>query len=117
MGFKNKKEYVYNTLRNEDIEVCLFQEVEIQKDFRINILSSKDFKLEVEKFTTKARCAIPVKNTLNYLRRDDLEDHDLSICVIDINGVIDYRIVNCYRPFNPPNNHIQTKHFTLQLIK
>ena len=115
LGFKKKKDYVLNTLRQERIDICLLQEVEIPWDFPTNILSSKDYKLEVEKSTIKSRCAILIKNDIEYTRRDDLEETDLCVCAIDINGSLKYRIINCYRLFNPPNNRSQTEHFALQL--
>ena len=69
----------------------------------------------MEKSTIKSRCAILIKNDIEYIRRDDLEETDLCACTIDINGSQKYRIINFYRLFNPPNNHSQTEHFALQL--
>ena len=69
----------------------------------------------MEKATIKARCAILIKNEVEYTRREDLEDIDLGMCVIDINGSLNYRIINCYRLFNPPNNRSQSQHCALQL--
>ena len=115
LGLKKKKEYVIDTLRRENIDICLLQEVDIPCDYPINILSSKDYKLEVDKSTLKSRCAFMIKNNINYTRRDDLESTDLSLCVIDINGPENYRLINCYRLFNPPNNQTQNEHFALQL--
>ena len=115
LGLKKKKEYVLNTLRQENIDICLLQEVDIPRDYPTNILSSKDYKLEVEKSTVKSRCAILIKNNIDYTRREDLESIDLSLCVIDVNGSENWRIINCYRLFNPPNNQSQSEHFALQL--
>ena len=115
LGLKKKKEYVLNTLRQENIDICLLQEVDIPRDYPTNILSSKDYKLEVEKSTVKSRCAVLIKNNIDYTRREDLESIDLSLCVIDVNGSENWRIINCYRLFNPPNNQSQNEHFALQL--
>ena len=117
LGLKNKKDYVYETLNNENIDICLLQEVEIRTDYPLTLLSSKNYKIEVENSSQKARCAIAIKKTLNYTRREDLEGIDLSICVIDVNGTINYRIVNFYHLFNPPNNLNQSQHFQEQLTK
>ena len=102
LGLKNKKEFVYETLNGEKIDICLLQEVEIKSDYPSELLSSKNYIIEVKTSTNKGRCAIAVKKTINYTRRHDLEDSDMSICVIDTNGSIKYRIVNFYRLFNPP---------------
>ena len=48
LGLKSKKDYVYDTLRKENIDICVLQEVEINKAYPINILTAKDYKLEVE---------------------------------------------------------------------
>ena len=69
LGLKNKKDIVFDTLREEKIELCLLQEVEIKKDYISNLLSTRDHKIEVEQSTTKARSAIVIKNTLEYTRR------------------------------------------------
>ena len=117
LGLKNKKDYVYETLNAEKIDICLLQEVEIKTDYSSELLSSKNYKIEIETSTLKARCAIAIKKTINYTRRQDLEGSDTGICVIDTNGPIKYRIVNFYRLFNPPNNLNQTQHFSIQLEK
>ena len=54
---------------------------------------------------------------MNYTRREDLEGVGLGLCVIDLNGTDKYRLVNCYRLFNPPNNMSQSEHFALQIEK
>ena len=117
LGLSNKKEYVYQTLNCENIDLCLFQEAKIEKDLNVNLLSSKNYCLEVECVSNKARCAVAIKNNLSYTRRTDLEDSDLGIMVIDINDTTNYCIVNLYRQFNPPNNLSQVEHFSLQINK
>ena len=86
LGLPNKKEYVHQTLNDEKIDVCLQQEVEIVKDYHVGILTSKNYKIEVEKNAKKARCAIVIKDNINYTRRSDLEEADTRIVVIDINS-------------------------------
>ena len=104
LGLSNKKDYVYETLNSDNIDICLFQEVEIDKNIDIKNLTSKNYRLEVETITQKARCAVALKNDVAFVRRNDLEDIDLSMIVIDINNTVKYRIINIYRQFNPPNN-------------
>ena len=115
LGLSNKKDYVYKTLNSDNIDICLFQEVEIDKNIYIKNLTSKNYCLEVETITEKARCAVALKNDVAFVRRNDLEDIDLSMIVIDINNTVKYRIINIYRQFNPPNNNTQLEHFLLQL--
>ena len=111
----NKKDYIYDTLRKEKINVCLLQEVELKKNYPIQLMSSKDYKIESELCTNIARSAIIISNCVNYKRRHDLEEEDMSLVIIDVDSQTNYRIINLYRQFNPPNNHSQVQHFTNQL--
>ena len=108
---------MYQTLNQENVDICLLQEVEITKDYPTQLLSNRNYKLEIEAITSKARCAIAIKNNIDYTRRNDLEDEDLGLMVIDVNSARNFRIVNVYRQFNPPNNITQKDHFELQLQK
>ena len=83
---QNKKDYIIDTLRQEKIDICLIQEAEIPKDFPTNLLSSKDYNMECEYNTVKARCAALIKNTINYTRRQELEREDACIIVQDIHA-------------------------------
>ena len=115
LGLTNKKDYVYKTLNEEKIDICLLQEVEIENDYPIQLLTSRNFKIEVEKNTKKARSAIAIRDNIEYKRRLDLEEIDSGLVVIDINSTRNYRIINLYRQFAPRNNLTQTEHFSLQL--
>ena len=101
---KNKKDFIYNKLSSEKIDICALQEVEIQHGYDCNQLSSKDYRLEVEKVSGKARIATAIKNNINYTRRNDLEKEDSSVIIIDLNSNPKLRLINIYRSFNPPKN-------------
>ena len=115
LGLKNKKDYVYKTIKENDIDICLLQEVEIEPDYNSDLLSEKDYKIEIEKNNFKSRSAIVIKNNISYQRRQDIEGQDLGIVIIDLNGQDKYRIVNLYRSHNPPNNLTQLAFFNSQL--
>ena len=85
LGLKNKKDYIYDTLRENNIDICALQEVEIDKNSSQSLMGDRDYEIEIEKSTGKARNAIAIKNNIQYIRRDDLEKEDSSIVVIDIN--------------------------------
>ena len=93
----------------------MLQEVEINKDYPINILTAKDFKIEIEKSDIKARVALIINNDVEYERLYEFERPDLGIIAIDLNVNIKYRLITVYCQFNPQNNLSQTEHFTLQL--
>ena len=115
MGLKNKKDYVYDTLSENNIDICAIQEVEIETNYPSELLSNKNYKLEIELSSKKARCAIAIKNEVNYVRRTDLEEIDTSLIIIDVNSVTNYRLINVYRSFNPPNGKTQKEAFAQQL--
>ena len=112
----NKKDIVYDTLRHEEVEICGLQEVNLKKDYPVNLIASKDYKIEIEKHKHLARTAIVIKNNIEYVRREDLETEDTSVVIIDTKTVNAYRIINVYRNFAPPNNQSQKDHFAAQLL-
>ena len=103
LGLKNKKETVYEEIKGRNIDICLLQEVEILKDYDKDLLTSKDYNIEVEMNETKARSAIIIKDNIEYERRPDLEEMNLGIIIIDLIGHYRYRVINIYRSFNPSN--------------
>ena len=103
LGLKTKKDYIYDTLNQMNIDICLLQEVEIAKDYQQSLLTSKNFKIEVESNDIKSRSAIIIRDNVNYTRRSDIEGKNLGIVIIDLNGHEKFRVINVYRSFNPPN--------------
>ena len=97
-----------------NIDICLLQEVEIAKDYQQSLLTSKNFKIEVESNDIKSRSAIIIRDNVNYTRRSDIEGKNLGIVIIDLNGHEKFRIINVYRSFNPPNMS-QLEFFVAQL--
>ena len=102
-------------LIEEKIDICLLQETEILKDYPIELLSAKDFKIEPEKSLSKARSAIIIRDGINYERKKDIEKTDCGIVIIDVFSNTNYRIINVYRQFNPPGGITQLQFFTSQL--
>ena len=112
---KNKKDIVYEILTKNYIDICALQEVEIPSDYQHKLLSSTNYKIEVEKSQGKARVATVIKNNIEYTRRHDLEKEDSSVIIIDTNTKPRLRVINIYRSFNPPNNKSPFSAFEEQL--
>ena len=112
---KNKKDTVYDILNKNNIDICVLQEVEIPPDYQHKLLSSTNYKIEVEKSQGKARVATVIKNNIEYTRRHDLEKEDSSVIIIDTNTKPRLRVINIYRSFNPPNNKSPFSAFEEQL--
>ena len=115
LGLKNKKDYVYEKLLQEKIDICALQEVEVDKTCPHSLLTSKEYTIEIEQTGTKARNAFVINKRINYTRRFDLEANDSSIVIIDVDMVSKYRLINIYRSFNPPNGVTQKNAFDGQL--
>ena len=75
---RNKKDIIYNTLISEKIDICALQEVEIPHGYEHKLLSSRDYQIEVEKANGKARTAIAIKKTIDYIRNRNGCDKKLN---------------------------------------
>ena len=117
LGLKKKKDYVINTLREERIDICCLQEIEIENNYPLAILTSREFNFEAETNDIKSRTGMYIRNNVNYVRRKDLEGSNNGILIIDFETHIRYRLINLYRVFNPQNGRTQTENFEAQLAK
>ena len=114
LGLKNKKETIYKYLHKFNIKICALQEVEINNDYNHELLSSKDYKIETEKASTKARNSTLMHNSI-YERKSELKGEDNFIVIVDVNMSTKLRVINVYRSFNPPNNQNPKDAFERQL--
>ena len=71
LGLKNKKDYIYNEIKQNEIDICLLQEVEIETGFNEELLTAKDYVIEVENNAKKSRTAIILKDNIDYIGRRD----------------------------------------------
>ena len=119
LGIRNKKDTVKRLIVENNLEVLCLQETELPVDFPTDLLTFKGFNYESECNQFKMRCGIYVSNNLSYVRRNDLETLNMHVMIIDINDCMKTRLINVYRPFNPPNGLSQKEFFEsqLQIIK
>ena len=115
LGLKNKKDYVIETMRNQKVDICCLQEIEIEKNFPLNNLTSREFKFEAEENDIKSRTGIFVRSNINYVRRNDLEGSNNGIIIIDFTTHKHFRLINLYRVFNPQNGRTQIQNFQTQI--
>ena len=85
LGLKNKKEYVYDVIKEKKIDICLLQEVEIPVDYDMDLLSHREFRIETETNCRKSRTAIIINENIQYERQKTLEKEDHGIIIIDLN--------------------------------
>ena len=105
LGLKTKKEYVKSKILEEKIDICCIQECEIKADFPHNILSFKDFSIEIENNNVKSRCCIYIGGGISYIRRTDLEGVNNNIVAIELNlKHKKYLLLNVYRSFAMQDN-------------
>ena len=72
LGLKNKKEYVYDVIKEKKIDICLLQEVEIPVDYDTNLLSHREYRIETETNCIKSRTAIIINENIQYERQKTL---------------------------------------------
>ena len=84
LGLKNKKDLVGQILLEDKIELLCLQEVELEHGFPSDCMNFPNYKFEVEENSKKSRVGLFVKNTVNYVRRADLEGVDSHLIVVDI---------------------------------
>ena len=111
----NKKNYVSQLIKDEKIDICCLQEIDLKPNIDKNLLSFGGYSLEIESNDVKARAGIYVKNGIEYLRRNELEGLNNGLVIIDLNLKINYRLINVYRIFNPTDGRTQRNFFLDQL--
>ena len=84
LGLKSKKEYVKQMITDHSIDICCIQECEIRKDYPKDLLTFRNFNIEIEQNTVKARCCIYIKDNVSYTRREDLEGTDNNLVIIEL---------------------------------
>ena len=100
LGLTTKKDEVSRILINNNIDICCIQEAEIPLNFPINDLSICGYSIEVEINEFKLRTCVYIKNGVSYTRRQDLEQCNNHLVIIDIIADKTYRLINLYRVFN-----------------
>ena len=115
LGLQNKKDYVNHKLNQENIDICCLQECEIPNGLEDKHLTLRDYKIELEDNQRKKRTGILIHNSINYERKRNLEEINTNLVIIDINGDIEYRVVNIYRSFAPERDATPTDNFINQL--
>ena len=115
LGLPNKKNLVKQLIINNDIDVLCLQETEIEYNFDHNLMSFANFNYESESNDKRSRVGCYVSSKLNYVRRQDLEEPNLHIIIIDIKSLKNTRLINIYRPLNPQSNETPRNFFNKQL--
>ena len=111
----SKKNIVRNLILDEKIDVLCLQETEIEINLDHNLMSFPGYNYENENSPYRRRVGCYVNSNLKYVRRIDLEGNGLHLIIFDIKTVVDLRVINVYRSFNPPNNGNPRDYFLSQL--
>ena len=92
LGISNKKDLITNMINENKIDILCLQEVAIDQKIITNMMSIKNYNIEIEQNDVKSRAATYIKSTINYKRRCDLEginDNMLNkIFSIQFNSII-----------------------------
>ena len=74
LGLRTKKDYVSNVINSYKIDICCMQEVDLEPDYPVSLLTFKGYSIEVENSSTKARTGTYISNMIPYTRKANLED-------------------------------------------
>ena len=88
-------------INENKIDILCLQEVELNQNTPKNIMSIKDYNIEIETNDIKSRTATYIKSLINYKRRTDLEGKNNGMTILDIELSKSFRLINLYRCFNP----------------
>ena len=115
LGLSNKKDTVLRYLSENEIKICCLQETEIPLNFPENVLNCGNYNLELEMNTDKKRAGIYIRSDVKYIRRNDLENGDRHLVIIDVLSHKPIRIINVYRSFRPQGGISPEAFFLAQL--
>ena len=91
------------------------QETEIDVNVPVNILGNSQYKFEPEKSTLKKRVGLYVNKQVIYKRREDLEENNMHLIIIDIKTNVSVRLISLYRTFRPTDGKTPTEFFQKQI--
>ena len=94
LGLLNKKDIVLDKLNNNKIDVCCLQETELDPDVPLTILRNSQYVFESELNTVKMRVGLFINKHIDYIRRNDLEEENKHLVIIDIVQNVPLRIIN-----------------------
>ena len=115
LGLANKKNMVKHYIKDNKIDVCCLQEIELPANYPTELLSFPGFSIETETNDLKIRVGIYVNERIKYRRRNDLEGVNSHIVILDIEGHKKVRIISIYRTFKPQENSTARDKFNYQL--
>ncbi len=77
----------------------------------LNILGNSQYHFEPEKSTAKKRVGLYVNKRVVYKRREDLEENNMHLMIVDIKSNVTVRIISLYRTFRPPDGSTPIEFF------
>ena len=91
------------------------QETELDQNYPTDVLSTRDFEFEPEINTSKKRVGVYINKNIKYRRRDDLEETNTHVIIIDLLLSHTIRLISLYRSFRPPDGMSASQFFNKQL--
>ena len=73
LSLPSKKDNVTEMLKRNNVKICCLQETEIPNNFRVKMLNSGGYSLELESNPDKISAGIYLKSDLKYVQRNELE--------------------------------------------
>ena len=113
-GLANKIQYVTDLLHTESVDVLFLQETEIASDYDENLLSIKDYRIEIANTLGTKRVAAYIHNNISYKRNRETEGTNVLLLNLDVKYTIT-QLVGVYRQFKQTANQSQLFSFKKQL--
>ena len=67
LGISNKKDLISKMINDNKIDILCLQEVELDQNTPVNLMTIKNLNIEIKSNTVKSRTATYIKSTINYL--------------------------------------------------
>ena len=113
---KYEKDLVKTILQKNDIDILLMQEIELKVAYNFELLCIPGYTLECEENDYKRRVGFYIRDSLKYMRCQNLEVQNSHIIIIDLENVhqIKKRIIKIHHSFDP-NGETAKELFNRQL--
>ena len=69
LGLAKKKDLVSRIILENEIDICVMQEIDIRKEYDANLLSFRGFNLITENNNVKSRLGVYIRNGIEYTRK------------------------------------------------
>ena len=97
------------------VEYCGTPKVPQRVPGKSEFWRNRSFFMRSQNNDDKKRVGFYIRFDINYTRRNDLEENNIHIVIIDLCAAVNLRVINIYRSFRPPSMILPNTFFLSQL--